>query len=41
VGLGIGALVFFIGLGKVLISRKSTRDQNLNSMNHTNIKDYE
>lgn len=41
VGLGIGALVFFIGLGKVLISRKSVRDQNLNSPNQTNINRYE
>ena len=35
-GLGIGALVFFIGLGKVVISRKSLNNQNLNNQNFNN-----
>ena len=49
VGLGIGALVFFIGLGKVLIARKSLNDPNLNNQNYNrnnyqnsqNTHDYE
>lgn len=47
IGLGIGALVFFIGLGKVMIARKPKTDPNtINSHNNrsnnpTNIRDYE
>ena len=46
-GIGIGALVFFIGLGKWLVARQSQpphddflNRQNMNS-NNSNIKDYE
>ena len=47
IGLGIGALVFFIGLGKVMIARKPKADPNtINSHNNhsnnpTNIREYE
>lgn len=41
IGVGIGALVFFIGLGKVLIARKPRNEQDLNIPNQTNIKNYE
>ena len=48
VGIGIGALVFFIGLGKWFISRQDRIDrndfmnrQNYNTSNHSNIQDYE
>jgi len=46
-GLGIGALVFFIGVGKVVIARKPMNNQDLNnnrnftSQNHSNNNDYE
>ena len=40
VGFGIGALVFFIGLGKVIIARKSmNRPNDIN--NPSNIQNYE
>jgi hypothetical protein len=48
IGIGIGALVFFIGLGKWFIARQDRNDrndfmnrQNYNSSNHSNIQDYE
>ena len=48
IGIGIGALVFFIGLGKWFISRQDRIDrndfmnrQNYNTSNHSNIQDYE
>ena len=41
VGIGIGALVFFIGLGKWYVSRQSRDNQNIRNNNHTNIQDYE
>ena len=44
IGVGIGALVFFIGLGKVIIGRKSNNDLNgqyFNSQNQTNINNHE
>jgi hypothetical protein len=48
VGFGIGALVFFIGLGKWFIARQDRQDrndfmnrQNYNSSNQSNIQDYE
>lgn len=48
IGFGIGVLVFFIGLGKVIIARKSMNqqalNQNLNQMNNnqnTNNNNYE
>jgi len=41
IGFGIGALVFFIGLGKVLISRKTSNDQSFISQNPSNNNRYE
>jgi len=48
IGVGIGALVFFIGLGKWFIARQDRQDrndfmnrQNYNSSNQSNIQDYE
>ena len=44
IGVGIGALVFFIGLGKVIIGRKSNNDLNgqyFNSQNQTNFNNHE
>ncbi len=48
IGIGIGALVFFIGLGKWFIARQDRNDrndfmnrQNYNSSNQSNIQDYE
>ena len=44
IGVGIGALVFFIGLGKVIIGRKSNNDLNgqyFNSQNQSNINNHE
>ena len=48
IGIGIGALVFFIGLGKWFIARQDRQDrndfmnrQNYNSSNQSNIQDYE
>ena len=44
VGLGIGALVFLIGLGKVMISRKpkaNPNDINTHKTNNNNIREYE
>jgi hypothetical protein len=48
IGVGIGALVFFIGLGKWFIARQDRQGrndfmnrQNYNSSNQSNIQDYE
>lgn len=44
IGVGIGALVFFIGLGKVIIGRKSNNDLNgqyFNSQNQSNFDNHE
>lgn len=41
IGLGIGALVFFIGLGKVMISRKSQKNSDPFIQNQSNINRYE
>ena len=44
IGVGIGALVFFIGLGKVIIGRKSNNDLNgqyFNSQNQSNFNNHE
>ena len=48
IGFGIGALVLFIGLGKVIIARKSMAQENLNrnlnqnnNQNSNNIQNYE
>jgi len=47
IGFGIGALVFFIGLGKWFIARQSRQQDdffnhmNRNSQNNSNIQDYE
>ena len=49
IGFGIGALIFFIGLGKVIIARKSgemgnkfqSDNYSSNSNNHSDIQDYE
>jgi len=44
IGVGIGALVFFIGLGKVIIGRKLNNDLNgqyFNSQNQSNINNHE
>ena len=36
IGFGIGALVFFIGLGKVVIAKTSAKNDDLNAMNNRN-----
>jgi hypothetical protein len=36
IGFGIGALVFFIGLGKVVIAKTNKRNDDLNAMNDVN-----
>ena len=43
VGFGIGALVFFIGLGKWYIARqdRNNRDNNQTFNNNQNIQNYE
>ena len=41
IGIGIGALVFFIGLGKWYVSRQSRDNQNIRNNNQSNIQDYE
>ena len=41
IGLGIGALVFFIGLGKVMIARKSQKNSDPFIQNQSNINHYE
>ena len=39
-GVGIGALVFFIGLGKFIIARQAKKDDNLNDNLNSNRQDF-